>query len=426
MAAITNDIYTIEDAKILSRTSVLPEERIVGIETGGCPHTAIREDTSMNHAVIEELIDRGIERLELSIVEGGPAALGDAVRGLERGAIEALLRLYHFDAEAVDREPYMAPSLQRSAERAARGALLQDWLDYAADRAQRTILTLDTLRERIRQAVQGGTGVPLAWVVERQGRMLELTVEPRVTSEGRQAIGRIDAYVGKPYDAAYVVRRAHELTQVPESDGTPRLVSAGRRRRVMVVDGRIDFRHRAADALRKDGHDVIIAESGTDAMRLLEAQPVDCILLDLEMPGLEGPDWVRAVRSLEGTAQVAVVGLTAGFDAKLISEALAVKVDAFCSKTEDIEVLRAQVRTELRRRAESEQSASHSAASPHHVPHAPGVPHHVPHAPVAPRHVPAAHHPAPAAHHPAPAAHHPAPAPAAPTAPASVGVAIPP
>ena len=54
MAAITNDIYTIEDAKILARESVLPEERIIGLETGGCPHTAIREDTSMNEAAIEQ------------------------------------------------------------------------------------------------------------------------------------------------------------------------------------------------------------------------------------------------------------------------------------------------------------------------------------------------------------------------------------
>jgi CheY-like chemotaxis protein len=172
--------------------------------------------------------------------------------------------------------------------------------------------------------------------------------------------------VGKPYDSAYVVRRAHELTQVPEADAAPRLVSAGRRRRVLVVDGRIDFRHRASDALRKDGHDVIIAETGDDAMQLLEAQPVDCILLDLEMPRLDGPEWVRSVRSLPGTAHVAVVGLTAGFDAKLISEALAVKVDAFCSKTEDIEVLRAQVRTELRRRAESEGAISGGPAAPAH------------------------------------------------------------
>lgn len=70
MAAITNDIYTIEDAKILSRTSVLPEERIVGIETGGCPHTAIREDTSMNEAAIEQLKTR-FPDLQVIFVESG-------------------------------------------------------------------------------------------------------------------------------------------------------------------------------------------------------------------------------------------------------------------------------------------------------------------------------------------------------------------
>src|SRR4051794_41339145 len=55
MAAITNDIYTIEDAEILSRNSVLPLDRIVGIETGGCPPTAIRADTSMNPAPVHQL-----------------------------------------------------------------------------------------------------------------------------------------------------------------------------------------------------------------------------------------------------------------------------------------------------------------------------------------------------------------------------------
>ena len=70
MAAITNDIYTIEDAKILARNSVLPEERIIGIETGGCPHTAIREDTSMNEAAIEELKKR-FDDLQIIFVESG-------------------------------------------------------------------------------------------------------------------------------------------------------------------------------------------------------------------------------------------------------------------------------------------------------------------------------------------------------------------
>lgn len=70
MAAVTNDIYTIEDAKILARDSVLPEERIIGLETGGCPHTAIREDTSMNEAAIEEL-KRRFPDLQVVFVESG-------------------------------------------------------------------------------------------------------------------------------------------------------------------------------------------------------------------------------------------------------------------------------------------------------------------------------------------------------------------
>lgn len=70
MAAITNDIYTIEDAKILARNSVLSEDRIIGIETGGCPHTAVREDTSMNEAALEEMRKRH-DDLELIFVESG-------------------------------------------------------------------------------------------------------------------------------------------------------------------------------------------------------------------------------------------------------------------------------------------------------------------------------------------------------------------
>lgn len=70
MAAITNDIYTVEDAKILARESVLDEDRIIGIETGGCPHTAIREDTSMNEDAYEKLVKQFPE-LEIVFIESG-------------------------------------------------------------------------------------------------------------------------------------------------------------------------------------------------------------------------------------------------------------------------------------------------------------------------------------------------------------------
>lgn len=69
-AAITNDIYTLEDAKILASNSVLPENRIIGVETGGCPHTAIREDTSMNDAAYEEMLKRHPD-LEVVFIESG-------------------------------------------------------------------------------------------------------------------------------------------------------------------------------------------------------------------------------------------------------------------------------------------------------------------------------------------------------------------
>ncbi|MEI3607514.1 urease accessory protein UreG [Pseudogracilibacillus sp. SE30717A] len=70
MAVITNDIYTKEDAKFLVANGILPEDRIIGVETGGCPHTAIREDASMNFSAIDELIEKHPD-VELIFVESG-------------------------------------------------------------------------------------------------------------------------------------------------------------------------------------------------------------------------------------------------------------------------------------------------------------------------------------------------------------------
>lgn len=70
LAVVTNDIYTQEDREILLRQQALPEDRIIGVETGGCPHTAIREDASINIAAIDTLIARH-PTLELILVESG-------------------------------------------------------------------------------------------------------------------------------------------------------------------------------------------------------------------------------------------------------------------------------------------------------------------------------------------------------------------
>lgn len=70
IAVVTNDIYTKEDAQFLVKHSVLPEDRIIGVETGGCPHTAIREDASMNFAAIDELKRRHPD-VEIIFIESG-------------------------------------------------------------------------------------------------------------------------------------------------------------------------------------------------------------------------------------------------------------------------------------------------------------------------------------------------------------------
>ncbi|MEL6977797.1 MAG: urease accessory protein UreG [Pseudomonadota bacterium] len=70
MAVVTNDIYTREDAEFLLRAQALPADRVVGVETGGCPHTAIREDASMNLAAIDDLSARHAD-LDLVLIESG-------------------------------------------------------------------------------------------------------------------------------------------------------------------------------------------------------------------------------------------------------------------------------------------------------------------------------------------------------------------
>lgn len=70
VAVITNDIYTKEDAEFLIKNSALPKERIIGVETGGCPHTAIREDCSMNLEAVEEMVER-FPDVEIIFIESG-------------------------------------------------------------------------------------------------------------------------------------------------------------------------------------------------------------------------------------------------------------------------------------------------------------------------------------------------------------------
>ena len=99
IAVVTNDIYTQEDAKFLTEHQALSADRIIGVETGGCPHPAIREDASMNLAAIDQLLDRHGE-LDIIFVESG----GDNLSATFSPEL-ADLTLYVIDVSAGDKIP---------------------------------------------------------------------------------------------------------------------------------------------------------------------------------------------------------------------------------------------------------------------------------------------------------------------------------
>lgn len=99
VAVVTNDIYTKEDAQFLQKHEALPLDRIIGVETGGCPHTAIREDASMNLAAVAELQERFPE-VELIMVESG----GDNLAATFSPELSDLT-LYVIDVSAGDKIP---------------------------------------------------------------------------------------------------------------------------------------------------------------------------------------------------------------------------------------------------------------------------------------------------------------------------------
>ena len=127
IAVITNDIYTKEDAMFMVKNSVLPEDRIIGVETGGCPHTAIREDASMNFAAIDELRSR-FDDLDIIFLESGGDNLAatfspdlvdfsiyiiDVAQGekIPRKAGQGMIKSDMFIINKIDLAPYVGANL---------------------------------------------------------------------------------------------------------------------------------------------------------------------------------------------------------------------------------------------------------------------------------------------------------------------------
>jgi len=154
IAAITNDIYTQEDAQILTRTGALDAERIMGVETGGCPHTAIREDASINLRAVEQMVER-LGELDIVFVESG----GDNLSATFSPEL-ADITIYVIDVSAGEKIPRKGgPGITRSDLLVINKTDLADMVGASLDVMDRDAGKMRGVRPFLFAQVKHGEGV---------------------------------------------------------------------------------------------------------------------------------------------------------------------------------------------------------------------------------------------------------------------------
>ena len=143
---------------------------------------------------------------------------------------------------------------------------------------------------------------------------------------------------------AAVLRRAS--IRAPGEEATSLLSP----KKILAVDDSATYLEELGSALRDEGYDVIPARSGEEAIELLAVQAVDCILLDLLMPGLSGHDTCRRIKAAPSVRDVPLIMLTALEDRNAMIEGLSAGADDYISKSSEFEVLKARVRAQIRRK----------------------------------------------------------------------------
>jgi two-component system NtrC family sensor kinase len=301
------------------------------------------------------------------------ADVKDRVRGLKRGADDYVGKPYEVDYVVA-----RAKELLRAKRR-------------ASEPGRPVVLVIDdsaTYREELRAALEGGgyavvvaasgeEGLRIA-AAERPAAILVDSVMPGIDGATVIRKVRLDAALrGTPcvlltasedngaelraLDAgADVFVRKEEELMVVLARLAAALRSAGLARaetatllgpkRILAVDDSPTYLHELAAILRGEGYDVVLARSGEEALDLLAVQAVDCILLDVMMPGLDGRQTCQRIKASPVTRDLPLMLLTAMDDQEAMISGLGTGADDFISKSGDVSVLKARVRAQLRRK----------------------------------------------------------------------------
>ncbi len=317
--------------------------------------------------------------------EGGPTSgipilllssegeVKDRIRGLQTGANDYVGKPYD-RSYVVARARELVPGGRR--DRAGRASILviddsetfRERLRAALAAAGHDVLTAPTGEEGLRLAAASRPaailvdgvlpGIDGATVIRRlrldsalrRTPCLLLTASEGPGAELRALDAGADAFVRKEEELAVILARLASLLRTSSSAAEGQTPSLLAPKRILAVDDSLTYLEEVAAVLRGEGYDVVLARSGEEALDLLAVQVVDCILLDLLMPGLSGQDTCRRIKEAPAIRDVPLILLTALDNREAMVEGLATGADDYISKSSDFEVLKARVAAQLRRR----------------------------------------------------------------------------
>ncbi|HVJ53727.1 MAG TPA: response regulator [Aliidongia sp.] len=180
---------------------------------------------------------------------------------------------------------------------------------------------------------------------------LLLTASEESDAELKALEAGADAFVRKGEEIAVILARLNAMLRgagAPSAD--PALTSLLSAKKILAVDDSETYLQQLSEALRGDGYEVVLARSGEEALELLAVQPVDCVLLDLVMPGIGGRETCRRVKSVPVMRDIPIVILTGMDDSTSMIEGLSAGADDYIVKTGDFSLLRARVLAQIRRK----------------------------------------------------------------------------
>ncbi len=365
----------------------------VACATGEEARTALAKDR-FSLVILDVLLPDadGVDLLEE--IRAMPSAGGTAVMLLSTEAeVRHRIRGLTTGADEYIGKPYEASYVvARARELARRG-------QGAAAPGRETVLVIDdsvTFRETLKEALEAasyhvliaGTGEeglriaadarPTAIVVDgmlpgidgstvvrrirldaalRRLPCLLLTASEDLGAEIRALDAGADAFVRKDEDIDVILARLNAVVRSAgaqgDDQGTASLLGP---KKILAVDDSETYLQELAEALRGDGYEVALARSGEEAMALLAVQPVECVLLDLLMPGIGGEETCRRVKAVPAMRDIPIVMLTALEDRDAMIRGLGAGADDYIAKSSDFEVLRARVLAQIRRKQSQDEN----------------------------------------------------------------------